>query len=418
MKARHSNVLNKRILVNVTIGNSSQPKTRFSKDQSGNENKANPATNGRRPARRWSCQGGEWRGGGKHRGVSRRANCRAHPRPGSRRTGEICGGRNPPRGDRAWHGRRRADAKTPAGTIRIALAVDAPAGTTTAAQSYRIRVERQNGHSAITVRGADAAGTMYGGLDVAEAIRTGTLDSLQDSDHTPHIAQRGIKLNIPLDLRTPSYTDPSDAAQANIPEMWSMDFWREFLDDMARHRYNVLTLWSLNPFPSIVKVPEFPHVALDDVWRTTAKLDEKFSGNGDNFVRPEMLAHHEVVKKLTIDEKIQFWRDVMQLAKDRGVDVYLFTWNIFLYGAEGKDGITGDKGAPRTIEYFRASVRETIKTYPLLAGFGITAGESMPAEIGGISKEKWLWKTYGEGIRDAAQGRSPSGNSGSSTAST
>ncbi len=286
----------------------------------------------------------------------------------------------------------------PAAATRVVLTVGAPAG---GAQSYGIRVQRANGRMIVTVRGADAAGAMYGGLDIAEAIRTGTLETLADSDHAPHLEQRGLKVNIPLDLRTPSYTDPSDAAQANIPEMWSREFWREFLDDMARHRYNVLTLWSLHPFPSIVKVPEFPHVALDDVWRTTAKLDEKFSGSGDNFVRPEMLAQHEVVMKLTIDEKIRFWRDVMALARDRGVDVYWFTWNIFLNGAVGQDGITADKGAPRTIEYFRASVRETIKTYPLLAGFGITAGESMPATVGGMGKEQWLWQTYGEGIRDA-----------------
>jgi hypothetical protein len=293
-----------------------------------------------------------------------------------------------------------ADVKPPADAIRISLATDTPARTGTAAQSYRIRLREEDGHRFITVRGTGAAGVMYGGLDVAEAIRTGTLDSLQDSDHTPHIAQRGIKFNIPLDLRTPTYTDPSDAAQANIPEMWSMDFWREFLDDMARHRYNVLSLWTLNPFPSIVKVSEFPHVALDDVWRTKEKLDERFSSNGDGFVRPNMLANREVVKRMTIDEKIQFWRDVMQLAKDRGVDVYWFIWNVFLYGAQGKDGITSDEGSPRTIEYFRASVRETIKTYPLLAGFGITAGESMAENIGGMTKEQWLWKTYGEGIRD------------------
>jgi hypothetical protein len=87
------------------------------------------------------------------------------------------------------------------------------------------------------------------------------------------------------------------------------------------------------------------------------------------------------------------------------VDVYWFTWNVFLYGAEGKDGITGDKTAPRTIEYFRASVRETIKTYPLLAGFGITAGEGMrPDDFKTISKEQWLWQTYGEGIRDGLKG--------------
>jgi hypothetical protein len=265
-------------------------------------------------------------------------------------------------------------------------------------QSYRI--ERRGDQ--LTVIGGDAPGAMYGGLEVAEALRTGAVDLLDANTHTPHIAQRGIKFNIPLDLRTPSYTDPSDAAQANIPEVWSMDFWREFLDDMARHRYNVLTLWSLHPFPSIVKVPEFPHVALDDVWRTTLPLDASFDNNGNNFVRPAMLAQHEVVRKMSIDDKIAFWRDVMQLAKDRGVDVYLFTWNVFLFGAEGKDGITSDKTSPRTIAYFRASVRETIKTYPLLAGFGITAGEGMPAgDFKTLSKEQWLWQTYGEGIRDA-----------------
>jgi hypothetical protein len=275
------------------------------------------------------------------------------------------------------------------------VAINVGAG---AAQSYRIK--RDGATTRVT--GGDAIGAMYGGLDVAEAIRTGALGFLKDSTHAPHIAQRGIKFNVPLDLRTPSYSDPSDAAQANIPEVWSMDFWRAFLDDMARHRYNVLSLWSLHPFPSIVKAPGFPHVALDDVWRTTVKLDANFDGSGRNFVRPEMLARHEVVKKLAIAEKIQFWRDVMQLAKDRGVDVYWFTWNVFLYGAEGKDGITGDTTAPRTIEYFRASVCETIKAYPLLAGFGITAGEDMPADdFKNMSKEQWLWKTYGEGIRDA-----------------
>ena len=39
-------------------------------------------------------------------------------------------------------------------------------------------------------------------------------------------------------------------------------------------------------------------------------------------------------------------------------------------------------------------------TYPLLAGFGITAGEHMQNLKGEFSTEKWLWKTYGEGIRD------------------
>jgi len=270
-----------------------------------------------------------------------------------------------------------------------------------AEQSYSLRVKNEGGRRAITVYGADAAGAMYGGLEIAEAIRTGTLDALKDSDHKPHVARRGIKFNIPLDLRTPSYSDCSDAAQANIPVMWERAFWTELLDAMARHRYNVLSLWSLHPFPSLVKVPEFPEVALDDVWRTRAKLDDTFSFAGTDMVRPAMLADHEVVQRITIDEKIAFWRWVMQYAADRGIRIYFFTWNVFTFGAEGKHGITSDLDSPITKQYFRASVREMVKTYPLLAGLGITAGEGMPQDMDSKAKERWLWDTYGEGVRDA-----------------
>lgn len=284
-----------------------------------------------------------------------------------------------------------------ANVTRISITVESNA----AAQGYSIRVQNESGRRIITVRGADATGAMYGGLDVAESIRIGAFDSLKDSDHKPHIAKRGIKLNIPLDLRTPSYTDCSDAAQANLPEMWEREFWTAFLDAMARHRYNVLSLWSLHPFPSLVKVPEFPEVALNDVWRTRAKLDDTFSFAGADMVRPAMLADHEVVKRMTIDEKIEFWRWVMRQAADRGIQIYVFTWNIFTFGAEGKHGITNDLSSGITRKYFRASVREMVKTYPLLAGMGITAGEGMPHDMDSKVKERWLWDTYGEGVRDA-----------------
>ncbi len=300
--------------------------------------------------------------------------------------------------------RREAAAKgmalsNDANATRITIKVEK--GDKAAAQSYSIRVNNDNNRRVITVRGADEAGAMYGGLDIAEAIRLGTLDSLKDSDNKPHIARRGIKFNIPLDLRTPSYTDSSDASQANIPEMWERDFWVEYLDAMARNRYNVLSLWSLHPFPSMVKVPEFPEVALDDVWRTRAKLDDTFSLAGIDMVRPAMLADHDVVKRITMDEKIEFWRWVMQQAADRGIQIYVFTWNVFTFGADGKHGITNDMENDITKKYFRASVREMVKTYPLLGGMGITAGEGMPHDMDSKVKEAWLWDTYGEGVRDA-----------------
>jgi len=152
------------------------------------------------------------------------------------------------------------------------------------AQSYRI--ERDG--AKVRVIGGDAAGAMYGRLDVAEAVRLGTLAVIAVGERKPHIEFRGIKFNIPLDVRTPSYSDNATAFQANIPEMWSRVFWGEFLDEMARHRYNVLSLWNLHPFPSIVKVPEFPDVALNDILRAKPEhFDENISFKGGSIRRSQ-----------------------------------------------------------------------------------------------------------------------------------
>ncbi|MBI4891947.1 MAG: carbohydrate-binding family 6 protein [Acidobacteria bacterium] len=286
-----------------------------------------------------------------------------------------------------------------AGEVAAALqAFPAAAAKASGAQAYAVR---RAGAGTYLVLGADAAGAMYGGLEIAESIRIGALEETRDSDAAPRIAQRGIKFNIPLDVRTPSYSDNSDPAQANIGEMWSLEFWRTLLDEMARHRYNVLSLWSLHPFPSIVKVPEYPEVALADVKRTTVPMDDSYSHNGTDMVRPALLERMETLRRMTIEEKIDFWRTVMQYAKDRGIDTYWFTWNMFVYGAEGKHGITGAQDNPVTLDYFRKSVRETVLTYPLLAGMGITAGERMENRKDEFGREKWLWKAYGEGVRDA-----------------
>jgi hypothetical protein len=269
-------------------------------------------------------------------------------------------------------------------------------------QCYSIRAEREGANLKIFILSADGSGAMYGCLDIAEAIRNKAIGKLPDSDNKPYLERRGIKFNIPLDLRTPSYSDFSDAYQQNIPVMWEMDFWKQQLDEMARSRYNTLSLWSLNPFPSMVKVPEFPNVALDDVWRTTYPIGDKYGFTGNKGMPPELLSNHEVVKKMTINEKITFWRKVMEYANDRGIEVILFTWNIFTLGEMGKYGITPERDNDTTIAYFRASVREMVLTYPNLSGFGITAGENMPDNKGQkYTKEQWLWKTYGEGIRDA-----------------
>ncbi len=287
-------------------------------------------------------------------------------------------------------------------SVRLAGELDCEPPPGLPHEGYAIRAS-SDPSAPVAVFAEDPVGAMYGGLDIAESIRLGTIEALEDKDCRPHILRRGIKFNIPLDARTPSYSDASDSAQQNIPAVWEMDFWQDYLDAMARDRFNALTLWSLHPFPSMVKVPEFPEVALDDVMRTTVPFDDTYSLCGHDMVREETLANLETVKAISIDGKIAFWQQVMQYARDRGIEVYIFTWNIFTFGADGKYGITHEQDNVRTIEYFRASVRELILTYPLLAGIGITAGEQMEDRDDEYSKERWLWQAYGEGVRDAQQ---------------
>jgi hypothetical protein len=268
-------------------------------------------------------------------------------------------------------------------------------------QCYSIRIGQSNGQKIIYILTGDNTGAMYGGLDVAEAIRLGTTDQFTDSDHKPYLERRGIKFNIPLDLRTPSYSDMGDAAQQNIPVIWDFGFWQQQFDEMARNRMNVISLWSENPFPSLVKIPEFPKIALDDVWRTKIALKDNYNLSGRGLVTKEMMDDHEIVKKISIDEKIKYWRNVMQYAHDRGIEVYWFTWNIFTYGIDGKYGIDDRQNNDTTIAYFRSAVREMVLTYPNLDGFGITAGENMQGNRSKYSNEEWLWKTYGLGVSDA-----------------
>ena len=299
--------------------------------------------------------------------------------------------------------------------VRIVLCLRSNANTTGAMKSqkvrrpdslksegYSIRTSSKDGQATHWVVGADAAGVMYGGLELAEVIRIDDLAGIRDVDHNPYMAMRGTKFNCPLDVRTPSYTDVCDAAQNNIIEMWSFNFWKEYIDSLARYRYNYISLWSLHPFPSLVKVGDYPDVALDDVKRSKVKWNEYYSLNGIGFDAPEILENLETLKKITIDEKIDFWRQVMRYGKQRNVDFYFVTWNIFVNGTEGKYGITDQLNNETTADYFRKSVKQMFLTYPDLAGVGLTTGENMPKATF-EQKEDWAFRTYAQGVLDAAK---------------
>jgi hypothetical protein len=302
----------------------------------------------------------------------------------------------------------RARTRTESKGVRVSITLlDEPK----ASEAFALERIDQERLVRFNVTASDPGGLMYGTLELAEQIRALGVDGVQSTTRAPYMPLRGTKFNIPLDLRTPSYTDMGDSAQANIEMVWDFEFWRAYLDQLARDRYNMVSLWNLHPFPSMVKVPGYPDIALDDVWRTRAKFAEDYSTRTTDIVTPAMLADKEIVRKLTIDQKIEFWRRVMQYAHDRNIAVYVITWNIYTYGTGGRYGITDAPDNPKTADYFRASVREMFRTYPLLAGIGLTAGENMGDASayyrGGTdsfdAKENWLMATYGQGVLDAAR---------------
>lgn len=243
-------------------------------------------------------------------------------------------------------------------------------------QAFTLRTTtgQQQAHWAI---GGDISGAMYGGLQIAENISFNGFDETMNDDQKPYIERRGIKFNILLDKRTPGFNRNGDQEKTSVQDVWDITFWKDYLDNLARNRYNTLSYWTKHPFTSMVKLEEYPGVEVEDV----------IDGYGN------------LVKKMTIDEKIAFWQEVMKYANNRCIDIFYFTWNIHTNTAEGKYGITNASSNPETVEYMRKCVKQFLLTYPHVDGIGVTAGEHMP-NMSFDDREKWLWDTYGLGMMD------------------
>jgi hypothetical protein len=253
-------------------------------------------------------------------------------------------------------------------------------------QAYSLHTTDKPG-LAYWVFGGDATGTMYGGLQLAENIQFHGLAKSYDTRESPHIKNRGIKFNIPLDEKSPTYFYgfKGTSHKRAVEDVWEMDFWKTWFDEMARHRYNVLSLWSPHPFTSMVNMEnEYPGIAIKGVTGFDEAGEEK------------------VINDWGIDQKIDYWRKVMQYGKDRGFDIYMCNWNVFLSTAEDKHGITDSTDNPKTKEYLKQCVVKLFQTYPNLKGFGITVGEKM-GDLNAEQKEQWAWDSFGKGIMEFAQ---------------
>ena len=56
---------------------------------------------------------------------------------------------------------------------------------------------------------------------------------------------------------------------------------------------------------------------------------------------------------------------------------FMMFLDIFVWGTEGRHGLTEGGNNPETVAYFARERARNRQNYPLLAGIGITAGENM-----------------------------------------
>ncbi|MFD0679067.1 MULTISPECIES: hypothetical protein [unclassified Paenibacillus] len=252
-------------------------------------------------------------------------------------------------------------------------------------QAYRIYRSGERIH----IEGSDSRGVMYGCLEWAERLARGaTLDDGAEISNKPALGIRGIKYNLPY-----APFDDGDPFVRNLETCMDMEYWRAFIDMLALNRYNCLSLWSEHPYHLMVVSSKF-------------RAANPFSD-------------------VEIDRNIRFFRELFRYAANRGIDVYLFTWNIRLtpevakgLGLPENVGDYGNmyddlihrvglplnryRGQSEVIrDYIREMVLQLLLTYPELKGLGTSASEWMDGT--GYEREQWIVDTYVEAIKQSGR---------------
>lgn len=248
------------------------------------------------------------------------------------------------------------------------------------AEGYRIRRVAQANHeggASLHILAKDESGAMYGILALAEHIRHhGSLESMAEGDVYPRFAFRAIKFNLPW-----STYRQNQCFEIQRETVRDLSFWREFLDMMAENRYNVLTLWSIHPFPYMIRPQHFPEA--------TPFSDAELA------------------------EWKEYWSALFRMAKERGIETYIVTWNIFVSGAfkqhyDAKaiadyEYYNGDSYSTDQIKHYnRECVSQMIEEYPDLTGVGVSLGERMN-DMTPQERQEWINDVYFDALKGASR---------------
>ena len=209
-------------------------------------------------------------------------------------------------------------------------------------EGYIIQNDSEGSDIRISIEADDDQGLLYGCLELAEQIGMDGIDRVRPKIERAFVPFRGAKCNLPWEPYQEGYS-----TDINQETYWDLSVWERYLDHLAKGRTNVLMLWSQHPYHLMVKVPQYPDAC--------------------PFSDEEMA------------QKIVFWKQLFAMAKARGMDVYMLTWNIHIH-----EKLAHERGFPLygydhpTIrDYLREAVKELIAVYDDLTGFATNPGERM-----------------------------------------
>jgi len=234
-------------------------------------------------------------------------------------------------------------------------------------EGYQLLTLQDNSAFKLALCADQDQGFLYGLLELAEQWgQLGTV-ALVSKTERAYVSFRGAKCNLPWEPYQEGYsTDLNDANDV----YWDLDIWKAYLDRMAKARVNVLTLWSQHPYHLMVKVPGYPEAC--------PFTDEQ------------------------MEQKQRFWETLFAMAKARGMDVYMLTWNIHIHEtfAQARGFQVHGQDHPVIRDYLREAIKELIRFYDDLTGFATNPGERMYNFKPGVFEE-FITDVYFRALKEA-----------------
>jgi hypothetical protein len=216
----------------------------------------------------------------------------------------------------------------------------------------------------------DITGLQYGMQDLDGIVRSGKqIISVPANLCNAYLPNRIVKYNLPWSpYRNSEATTLHDSTCRDIM------YWEKFLDMMVDSRMNVLSLWSIHPFPFMIKSTAFP-------------LANDY--NDDQ-----------------MQEWQSFWTTLFHMAKVRGIETYVVNWNIAVSPQFAKAYRVNQYSDQSELvkQYTKASITQVINEYPELTGLGVTLADWMGTfdeKMTPQQREDWIEETFIQGMKAA-----------------